>query len=387
MLTSRISQSCRVTSQNVFRRFQSAQARLAESSIESMREENIFTEEHIALRQSLRKIIENEINPHVEQWENEKMFPAHRVMKILGSNGFLGVNKPVEYGGLGLDFSYSIAVAEELGNIDCGGIPMAIGVQTDMATPALARYHNYRGQRWRRLHHQWSKMWITSGTQADWMCLLANTGGEKAFFNKSLICLPLDTKGVDRTTKIEKIGMHSSDTAQVFFEDVRIPKKYLIGDEGQGFTYQMLQFQEERLFGVASVLLGLEKCIAYTIDYCRERKIFGKPILDNQVVHFRMAELATEIELLRSVLYRTVGKFLDGQDVTKRASMAKLKGGRLCREVSDSCLQYLGGSGFTHNPVSRTFRDGRLGSIGGGADEVMLSIICKYMGTLPGRKK
>ncbi|XP_071825671.1 probable acyl-CoA dehydrogenase 6 [Apostichopus japonicus] len=423
MLTSRISQSCRVTSQNVFRRFQSAQARLAESSIESMREENIFTEEHIALRQSLRKIIENEINPHVEQWENEKMFPAHRVMKILGSNGFLGVNKPVEYGGLGLDFSYSIAVAEELGNIDCGGIPMAIGVQTDMATPALARF----GSDELRKHFlaptisgdyvaclgvsepgagsdvanitttavkdgddfiiNGAKMWITSGTQADWMCLLANTGGEKAFFNKSLICLPLDTKGVDRTTKIEKIGMHSSDTAQVFFEDVRIPQKYLIGDEGQGFTYQMLQFQEERLFGVASVLLGLEKCIAYTIDYCRERKIFGKPILDNQVVHFRMAELATEIELLRSVLYRTVGKFLDGQDVTKRASMAKLKGGRLCREVSDSCLQYLGGSGFTHNPVSRTFRDGRLGSIGGGADEVMLSIICKYMGTLPGRKK
>ncbi|XP_071825668.1 probable acyl-CoA dehydrogenase 6 isoform X2 [Apostichopus japonicus] len=423
MLASRVSQSYRFTVQNVFKRFQSAQASLATSSIESMREESIFTEEHIALRQSLRKIIENEINPHVEQWENEKMFPAHRVMKTLGSNGFLGVNKPVEYGGLGLDFSYSIAVAEELGNINCGGIPMAIGVQTDMATPALARFGSDE------LRTQFlvptiagdfvaclgvsepgagsdvanitttavkdgddfvingAKMWTTSGMQADWMCLLANTGGENAHSNKSLICLPLDTKGVHRAKKIEKIGMHSSDTAQIFLEDVRIPQRYLIGDEGQGFTYQMLQFQEERLFAAAGILAPLEKCIAYTIDYCRERKIFGKPILDNQVVHFRMAELATEIELVRSMLYRSVAKYLDGNDVTKLAAMAKLKGGRLCREVSDSCVQYLGGFGFTENLVSRMFLDGRLLSIGGGADEVMLSIICKYMGSLPKQKK
>lgn len=424
MFAYRISRNCRLTAQNIFRRFQSAQASLAERSLESMREESIFSEEHIALRQSLRKIIENEINPYVEQWENEKLFPAHKVMKILGSHGFLGVNKPVEYGGLGLDFSYSMAVAEELGNIDCGGVPMAIGVQSDMATPALARFGSDE------LRHQFlaptiagdfvaclgvsepgagsdvanitttatkdgddfvingAKLWITSGMQADWMCLLANTGGEDAHFNKSLICLPLDTKGVHRAKKIEKIGMHSSDTAQIFFEDVRVPQKYLIGEEGQGFVYQMLQFQEERLFAVAGILTPLEKCIAHTMDYCRERKVFGKPILDNQVVHFRMAEMATEIELLRSLLYRAIALYLKGQDVTKLASMGKLKAGRLAREVTDTCLQYWGGMGYTNDVlISRYYRDCRLHSIGGGADEVMLSIICKYMGSLPKPQK
>lgn len=422
-MLARIFKKCPVTIQNVIRRYQSAQASLLESSIESMRNESIFTEDHIALRQSLRKIIEKEINPYVEQWENEKMFPAHRVMKILGSNGFLGVNKPVEYGGLGLDFSYSVAVTEELGSIDCSGIPMAIGVITDMSTPALARFGSDE------LKKQFLaptisgdfvscigvsepnagsdvanitttavkdgddfiingvKLWITSGTQADWMCLLANTGGENHHFNKSLICLPLDTKGVHIGRNIEKIGMHSSDTAEIFFEDVRVPQKYLIGEEGQGFVYQMLQFQEERLFGVACTLYPMERCIAYTMDYCRERKVFGKPLLDNQVVHFRLGELATEVELLRSLVYRAVAHFIRGNDVTKLASMSKVKSGRLCREVSDSCLQYLGGFGYTNNPVSRMFRDGRLASIGGGADEVMLSIICKYMGSLPKPQK
>lgn len=389
-----------------------------------MREESIFTEDHVALRQSLRKIIDNEINPYVEEWERKKMFPAHQVMKVLGSNGFLGVNKPVEYGGLGLDFSYSVAVAEELGNINCGGVPMAIGVQTDMATPALARFGSDELKRQFLVPTiagdyvsclgvsepgagsdvanikttavkdgddyviNGAKMWTTSGMQADWMCLLANTGGEGGIhFNKSLLCLPLDTKGVNRAKNIEKIGMHSSDTAQIFFDDVRIPQKYLIGEEGQGFTYQMLQFQEERLFAIAGMIVPLEKCIAYTIDYCRDRKIFGKPILDNQVVHFRMAELATEVELLRSLLYRSVAIYMRGNDVTKLASMGKLKAGRLAREVTDACLQYWGGMGYTDEvPISRYFRDSRLLSIGGGADEVMLSIICKYMGTLPKQK-
>jgi citronellyl-CoA dehydrogenase len=180
--------------------------------------------------------------------------------------------------------------------------------------------------------------------------------------------------------------MRSSDTAQVFLDGVRVPQRHRIGEEGAGFFYQMLQFQEERLYAAAGGIKGLEACVQATIDYTRNRKAFGQSILDNQVVHFRLAELKTEVEALRALTYRAVGMYVSGKDVTKLASMAKLKCGRLSREVSDSCLQYWGGMGFTwDNPVSQAYRDSRLVSIGGGADEVMLGIICKLEGTLPGK--
>uniref|UniRef100_A0A4W3JEQ5 Zgc:85777 n=1 Tax=Callorhinchus milii TaxID=7868 RepID=A0A4W3JEQ5_CALMI len=369
------------------------------------------------------QIIEKEINPFVDKWEEEGIFPAHRIFKILGQAGFLGVNKPIEYGGLGLDFSYSMAVAEELGHIRCGGVPMAIGVQSDMATPALARFGsdelkrqfltptiagdlvaclgvseaeagsdvaNIKTKAVRKGDDyiiNGGKMWITNGCQADWMCLLANTNDGPRHRNKSLICLPMNLEGIQVAKKIDKLGMRSSDTAQIFFEDVRVPSKYLIGKEGMGFTYQMLQFQEERMWGVAGMLVPMQNIIQETIEYTRQRKVFNQPILHNQTVHFRLAELETEIELLRSLLYRCVAQYIQGNDVTKLASMAKLKGGRLVREVTDSCLQYWGGMGFTNEVlVSRLFRDMRLMSIGAGTDEVMLSIICKYMGTIPESK-
>ncbi|XP_051810981.1 probable acyl-CoA dehydrogenase 6 [Acanthochromis polyacanthus] len=380
----------------------------------------IYTQEHFALKESLRKLIDQEINPYVEQWEAEGKFPAHKVFKILGSAGFLGVNRPTEYGGLGLDFSYSVAVAEELGHIRCGGIPMAIGVQTDMATPALARFgtaelnkefllptimgdkvaclgvsepgagsdvSSIKTKAVRKGDEyviNGGKLWITNGAQADWMCLLANTSDGPPHRNKSLICLPMNLPGVHVARKIDKIGMWSSDTAEVFFDDVRVPCKNIIGEEGMGFTYQMLQFQEERLFAVASVLPTMDTIIQETIQYTRQRKIFNQPVLYHQAVHFRLAELQTEVELLRSLLYQATALYIKGNDVTKLASMGKLKVGRLARELSDGCLQYWGGMGFTRDVlVSRFYRDSRLISIGGGADEVMLGIICKYMDTLP----
>ncbi|XP_075443446.1 putative acyl-CoA dehydrogenase 6 [Ascaphus truei] len=383
----------------------------------------VYTPEHYALRESLRKIIDKEINPFVDQWEEAEQFPAHQIFKILGNAGILGVNKPTEYGGLGLDFSYSIAVAEELGNIRCGAIPMAIGVQSDMATPALARFGSDELKRQFlaptiagdvvaclgvseagagsdvasikttavKMGNDYvingSKMWITNGCQADWICLLTNTSAGPPHRNKSLICVPMKLPGVHVGKKIDKMGMKSSDTAQIFFEDVKVPSKYLIGEEGMGFMYQMEQFQEERMWAVANTLTSMENIIQETIDYTRQRKIFNKPVLDNQVVHFRLAELATEVELLRSLLYRTVEMYVGGNDVTKFASMGKLKAGRLVRELNDSCLQFWGGMGFTNEVlVSRCYRDSRLLSIGAGADEVMLSIICKFMGTLPSTK-
>ncbi len=174
----------------------------------------------------------------------------------------------------------------------------------------------------------------------------------------------------------------------MFFDDVRVPQRNRIGEEGQGFVYQMLQFQEERLYAAAGGLKTMDSLIDQTIEYTRERKIFGKSVLDNQVVHFRLAELKTEVAALRALTYDAVEGYVQGEDVTMKASMAKLKVGRLLREVTDSCLQYWGGMGFMwDNPVARAYRDTRITSIGGGADEVMLSIICKMMGTLPGKNK
>jgi len=227
------------------------------------------------------------------------------------------------------------------------------------------------------------KLWITNGAQADWMCCLATTSDGSPHRNKSLIVVPMRTPGVTVERKIRKLGMHSSDTAQIFFDDVRVPQRFRIGDEGMGFTYQMQQFQEERLWGAANALGGLDLAIADTIEYTRNRKIFGRSVLDNQVVHYTLAELQTGVEALRSLVYRATELFIAGKDVTQLASMAKLKAGRLSREVADKCLQYWGGMGYTwENPVARLFRDGRLASIGGGADEVMLSIISKMAGTL-----
>ena len=379
-----------------------------------------FTQEHEEIRRTMKRFIDAEINPHVDAWEAAEQFPAHEVFKKLGDMGMLGLTKPEAYGGAGLDWSYAMVMAETLGHIQCGGVPMAIGVQTDMATPALARFGSDELRKEflapaiagdhvacigvsepgagsdvasikttaRKDGGDYvingAKMWITNSLQADWMCLLANTSEGAAHKNKTLICVPMDTKGVTKAKKIRKIGMMSSDTGLIHFDDVRVPQRYRIGDEGMGFSYQMQQFQEERLWAAASSVQGLMRTLDDTIEYIRERKMFGQTVLDFQYVHFRLAELKTEIEALRALTYRACEMYVNGDDVTELASMAKLKAGRLRREVSDSCLQYWGGMGYTwDNPVSRAYRDGRLASIGGGADEVMLGIICKYMHILP----
>ena len=380
-----------------------------------------FTAEHLALSDTVKRFVENEINPYSDEWEKAGHFPAHEVFKKLGDLGLLGIKYDTAYGGMGLDFSYSMVASEALGVANCGGVPLSIGVQTDMCTPALHRFGSDAlkkeflapaiagdmvgcigvsevggGSDVAALKTtaksdgddyviNGSKMWITNGMQADWCCLLANTSEGAVHKNKSLIIVPMDAPGITRQ-KIEKIGMHSSDTAQLFFDNVRVPQRNLIGQEGMGFMLQMLQFQEERLYGAASSLRSLDNLINLTIDYTRQRQTFGQPILNNQVVHFRLAELRTEVECLRALTYRAVEQYVGGKDVTKLASMAKLKAGRLSREVTDSCLQYWGGMGFTaDNPISQAYRDSRLISIGGGADEIMLGIICKLEGTLPGK--
>jgi citronellyl-CoA dehydrogenase len=383
-----------------------------------------FTDEHHQLRKTVREVIEKEINPYYDEWENGDGFPAHQVFGKLGKLGLLGINKPEKFGGMGLDYSYQLVMDEELGAIAGGSIGMAIGVQTSMATPALARWGEEElkaeflapaiaGEHVTAIAVSevsggsdvaalkttarkdggdyvinGSKMWITNASQADWFCLLANTSEGSPHANKSLIIVPAKTKGVIVGAKLDKLGMRASDTCPVYFEDVRVPQRHRIGQEGMGFMLQMMQFQEERLFGAASSLKGMEKVIAATIAYCKDRHTFGQPLIDNQVIHFRFAELQTEIESLRSLVYRAAEEHVAGKDVTMLASMAKLKAGRLVREVSDACLQYWGGMGYMwDNPASRSYRDSRLLSIGGGADEIMLGIICKLMGILPGKRK
>ena len=395
----------------------------------------ILTREHRELYDNVKKFVIEEINPHVTEWEKAGIWPAREVLKKMGTLGYLGINKPEDCGGMGLDYSYEVMFAEALGHCTCGGIPMGIGVITDMSTPALAKFGSKQLKKdylepvlkgdmvsciavseagagsdvaglktWAKKDGDdyvinGSKMWITNGTQADWACMLVNTSEGKPHQNKSLIIVPLDAKGVDRKTKLDKLGMRSSDTAMIFLDNVRVPKRNLVGAENMGFMLQMLQFQEERLFGAASNVEALINSINMTIDYTRQRQTFGQSVLDNQTVHFRLAEMRTEVEALRALVYYTTEKYvaIEGnimanvkamEEVTMLASMCKLKAGRLAREVTDGCLQYWGGQGYmTENLISRAFRDSRLISIGGGADEIMLGVISKLMGILPGKKK
>jgi citronellyl-CoA dehydrogenase len=381
-----------------------------------------FTHEHREIQKTLKRFIDEQINPHVDEWEAAEIFPAHEVFKQMGQLGLLGLTKPEAHGGMGLDYSYSVAMAEALGHIHCGGVPMAIGVQTDMCTPALARFGS------EELKAQFlapaiagdavgcigvsepgagsdvsaiktvarkdgddyvisgQKMWITNSLQADWMCMLVNTSDGPAHKNKSLVMVPLrengkTVKGFEVGQKIKKIGMNSSDTGLLFFDEVRVPQRYRIGAEGSGFIYQMQQFQEERLWAAASCIQSLTNCIQWTVDYAQERKLFGSTLADQQWVQFKLAELKTEVESLRALTYQACEHYVAGEDVTEWATMAKLKAGRLNRLVPDTCLQFWGGMGFTwDNKVSRMYRDGRLASIGGGADEVMLGILTKIMG-------
>uniref|UniRef100_A0A8C7IY42 Zgc:85777 n=1 Tax=Oncorhynchus kisutch TaxID=8019 RepID=A0A8C7IY42_ONCKI len=312
-------------------------------------------------------IIDQDINPYVDQWEAEGIFPAHKVFKLLGNAGFLGVNKP----------SVSSSV-----KLNCQKKNHPEAYKPDSVTPALFGSTELK------------KEFLLPSIMGDKVACLGvsevRAGSDVASTLPSFSIPPVfycsltssHPPRVHIARKIDKMGMRSSDTAKVFFDDVRVPCKNLIGQEGMGFTYQMLQFQEERLW--ACVLTMMDNIIQETIQYTRQSRIFKMPVLYHQSVHFRLAELETEIELLRSLLHRSTALYIKGNDVTKLASMAKLKAGRLSREVGDSCLQYWGGMGFTSDVlVSRFYRDARLLSIGGGADEVMLSIICKYMDTLP----
>jgi citronellyl-CoA dehydrogenase len=373
-----------------------------------------FTEEHEAFRRSVRGILDREIQPFVDEWEAVGAFPGHQLWKTLGAAGLLGLEYDPAYGGQGAEHSYTVIFGEELGRIGCGGVPMAITAHTDMATPSLHRFGTHElkerylapavaGEmmaaigvtepdagsdvaairtRAVRDGDEWvingSKLYITNGTQADWICLLVRTSDEGGYAGMSQIVFPTDAPGFSVTRKLDKMGMRSSDTAELSFVDARVPVANTIGQIGQGFQQQMRQFQNERMIASYSAVGAMSVALARTRSYLGERQAFGRPLLANQYLRYRLAELSAELDVLRHYNYACAEAYLRGEDTTRFATIAKLKAGRLQREVADTCLQFHGGVGYMNETwVSRFFRDGRLMSIGGGADEVMLQVLSK----------
>lgn len=379
-----------------------------------------FTEEHTMFRKAVRKFVENELTPNVEKWEEAEIAPLHEIFKKMGDLGFLGLNYEEAYGGAEADIWFTVVLHEEISKTPMGGVPMAIAVQTDMCTPALAEFgsdylketylapaisgdmvgaiavsepdagSDVAGIRTRAERDgddyviNGSKMYITNGTQADWICLLARTNDGDDYRGMSLIIVPTDTAGFNISRKLKKLGQHSSDTAVLSFDNMRVPVKNRIGDEGKGFYYQMGQFQIERLIGAIGATAAAEQAVRDTIKYTQERQAFGKPLINNQWIQFKLGELLTEIEASKQLNYycaSLVEANANSKEVTRIASMCKLKGGRLGRQVADTCIQFFGGMGYMQEtPISRYYRDSRLASIGGGADEIMLQIIAKLEG-------
>jgi citronellyl-CoA dehydrogenase len=379
----------------------------------------VSTPEHDLFRTTVRKLVDEELAPHVDEWEAAGQFPAHQVFKRLGDLGMLGLEYDPAYGGAGVDHTYKVVLGEELGRIPCGGVSMAITVQLDMATPSLARYGTeplkqqylapaIRGEqvaaiavtepdagsdvaglrtRARRDGDEWvvngTKLYITNGVQADWLCLLVRTSDEGGYQGMSQVVFPTATPGFSVSRKLDKLGNRSSDTAELSFVDARVPVANTIGEIGRGFQQQMEQFQYERMIAsyvaVGQMLTSLEK----TRDYLRARQAFGKPLLANQHLQYEWARLAAEVDLLRHYNWSCAHAIVAGEDdaVRRMSAIAKLKAGRLVREVADFCVQVHGGVGYMEETwTARFYRDARLLSIGGGADEVMLQVIARLDG-------
>ncbi len=376
-----------------------------------------FTADHEMFRKTVRDVVEREINPHVDEWEAAGVFPAHELFPKLGALGLLGLEYDEADGGQGADHSYTVIFGEELGRVHCGGVPMAIAVQTDMATPSLARFGSdelkaaylapaIRGEavaaiavtepdagsdvaalrtRAVRDGDEWvingTKLYITNGTQADWLCLLARTSDEGGYQGMSQIIVPTSAPGFRVSRSLKKMGMWSSDTAELSFDDVRVPVTNTIGDVGRGFQQQMAQFQNERMIANYLAVGSMDLAIERTVAYLRERVVFGRPLADSQHIQFQLAELVAEIDLVRQYNYACAEAYLRGEDTTRFATIAKLVAPRLARRVADTCLQFHGGIGYMDETwTSRYFRDSRLWSIGGGADEVMLRTIARLDG-------
>lgn len=373
-----------------------------------------FTKDHELVRQSIRDFVKKEINPNLDEWEKSSESPLHEIFKKMGDLGFLGIRYDEKYGGQGLDYWYDLIFLEELGHIQGLGLPIACTVQTHMATPAIDEFGSeYLKETYLKpaiagdmvtsiavtepgagsdvgaltttakkdggfFVINGSKTYITNGTQADFLTLLARTNDDLGYHSFSLFVVPTDLPGFHVSKKLDKLGMKSSDTAELYFDNVRVPAENLIGEEGEGFIYQMQQFQHERYSGLPWAYTMSRDIIDMTVEYLKGRVVFGKPLMKNQVLQFRLAELLTEIEAMKAFVYHIVRMKSEGLDVSKEVSMGKLKAAKLLQKVVADCIQMYGGMGFMDEMlISRYYRDARVISVGGGADEVMCQVIAK----------
>lgn len=373
-----------------------------------------FTKDHEMVRRAVRDFVNKEINPNMDEWEEKGIAPLHDLFKKMGELGFLGIRYDPKYGGQGLDYWYDTVFLEELGHIQGSGLPVAIAVQTHMATPAIDEFGSeYLKETYLKAAIagemvgaiaitepgagsdvsaitttatrdgdyyiiNGSKIFITNGTQADFLTLLAKTSDDAGYQSFSLFVVPTSLPGFSVSRKLDKLGLRSSDTAELFFDGVRVPAENLIGEEGQGFIYQMQQFQHERFAALPLVYVVAKDVIDMTVDHIRKRVVFGKPLITRQVLRHRLVDWLTEIECLKQLTYHIVRMKMEGLDVTREVSMGKLYASQVVRKVSDGCLQMFGGLGFMNEMlISRYYRDARLISIGGGADEIMREIIAK----------
>ncbi|RLB38590.1 MAG: acyl-CoA dehydrogenase [Deltaproteobacteria bacterium] len=375
-----------------------------------------FNEDHNALRATVKRFVDKEINPYVDDWEQSNV-PLHDLFKKMGDLGLLGITYDPKYGGQGLDYWFDLVFLEELGHCKADGVPMAIGVQTHMATPAI---HEFGSEYLKETYLKpavagdmvtaigvtepeagsdvaslltravkdgdsyvinGSKRFITNGCQADYVTLLARTSDDPGYHSFGLFVVPTKTPGFVVNKKLDKMGMRCSDTAELFFDDMRIPAENLIGEEGEGFIIQMKQFQHERFYALPGAYVSARDMIDMTVEYIRQRKVFGKPLIAKQVLRHRLAEWVTQLECLKQLTYHIVRMKMEGLDATREITMGKLFAGDLVFNVAHGCLQMWGGMGYMNETlISRKFRDSRLLSIGGGANEVMLEVIARMEG-------
>lgn len=371
----------------------------------------MFTEEHELFRDSVRKFVEKELAPHAEEWEEAEEFP-NTVFTRMGELGFLGLRYPEKYGGQNCDFLFSIVLAEELGRSGMGSIGMAVAVQSEMATPPIHKFGTEeqkmkyllpanQGKKIaclgitepnagsdvaaiqttaRRDGDQWvingRKIFITNGVRADFIILVARTGEKKGYKGFSLFLVDKNTPGFTVTRKLDKVGMRSSDTAELLFEDCRVPASAMLGEEGRGFYHIMWELQGERIMGAANAVSRAQMAYELAVKYAQERVQFGKPLAHFQVTRHRLADMATEIEAARHLIYYCAWMFQNGEYPVKEISMAKLFAAQAAARVADAALQIHGGYGYMMEyPIQRYWRDIRLSRIGGGTDEIMKEII------------
>jgi citronellyl-CoA dehydrogenase len=383
-----------------------------------------FTEDHQQFRKTVRAFAEKELAPHVEEWERDELFP-NWVFKRAGELGILGAHFPEEHGGAGLDYWFSAAKAEELPHSKMAGVNMGLLVQSDMATPVISDIGTKEqieeflkpalaGDKIASLGvsepaagsdvagilttakqdgGDWiingSKTFITNGTRADFVTMLVKTAPDRGAHGCSFFLVPTNLPGFNVAKKLKKIGNKSSDTAELFLDDVRVPARYLLGEANMGFMYLMQNFQTERLIAAVGAVASSFLILEHTIQYGRERKAFGKPIIKREVWQHKFVDHYTKLEAAKAFVYKCVDAYNDEKYVKKQPlsmetvkliSMAKILAGDLTSEIVDDCLQFHGGWGYIEDfPIARSWRDQRLLRIGGGTSETMKYYVAKLM--------